>query len=212
VRYDLLIFDLDGTLADSFQLFFQDMQELIEHFNLRPIDEATLEQLRNSGAREIMKLLGIPAWKIPLVTRFARNLAAAKASQVHLFPGIPAMLEHLERLGCELAMVSSNSEANVRAILGENSKRIRHYACGASLFGKAAKFRRVLKRTGIPADRVLTIGDELRDLEAAREVGIAFGAVSWGYTRPAAFHPHSPAFLFESPDEIAPVLELPRVE
>ena len=54
------------------------------------------------------------------------------------------------------------------------------------MFGKAAKFRKVLKRTGIAADDAIAIGDEVRDGEAAAQAGIDFGAVSWGYASPEA--------------------------
>ena len=77
-----------------------------------------------------------------------------------------------------------------------------HYGCGASLFGKAAKFKSVLRRSGYAAAETITIGDELRDLEAARSAGIAFGAVAWGYTRPEALRAHRPDEMFNSVDEI----------
>ena len=64
---------------------------------------------------------------------------------------------------------------------------IRHYECGASLFGKAAQFRKVLRAERHRRARdAICIGDEIRDLDAARAAGIAFGAVTWGYTAPEA--------------------------
>ncbi len=202
VSYRLLIFDFDGTLADSFPVFLEHMAQMIEHFGLRPIEPQSLDQLRTRSARELISDFGIPAWKVPLVVRYMRRLMAAHTSRTPLFARVPEMLQRLSE-NITLAVVSSNSEANIRAILGpENSKRIRAYACGASLFGKAAKFRRVLKRTGVPAYETLAIGDEIRDLESAREAGIAFGAVSWGYTHVDAFRNYSPAFVFRHPDEI----------
>ncbi len=75
----------------------------------------------------------------------------------------------------------SDNEANAKTALREHAALISHYACGASLFGKAAKFRRVLKAAGIAPQDAIAIGDEVRDVEAARDAGIAFGAVAWGY-------------------------------
>jgi phosphoglycolate phosphatase len=89
-------------------------------------------------------------------------------------------------------------------VLGpENAALIGHYACGAGLFGKAAKLRKVLKASGIPGSEAICIGDEIRDHEAAARVGIAFGAVAWGYARPDALRACSPALTFETMDEIA---------
>jgi phosphoglycolate phosphatase len=204
VRYRLLIFDFDGTLADSFPMFLEHMRLTVAHFKLRPVDEQSLDMLRGCGAREIMEYLGLPAWKVPLVARYMRRLMAADAGRTRLFPPVSDLLKNLTASGCVLAIVSSNSETNIRTILGpENSGRIGMYACGASLFGKASKFRRVLKHTGIPAAETLAVGDEIRDLEAAREAGIDFGAVQWGYTKIEAFHPYSPARVFHRPEELA---------
>ena len=71
------------------------------------------------------------------------------------------------------------------------------------MFGKAAKFRAVLKRTGIAAADAIAIGDEFRDGEAAAQAGIDFGAVSWGYARPEAMKQLSPAVVFDSVADIS---------
>ena len=64
---------------------------------------------------------------------------------------------------------------------------VAHWGCGASLFGKAALTRRVMKAAGAPAMRTVSVGDELRDLDVARTLGLDFIAVAWGYTAPARF-------------------------
>ena len=103
-----------------------------------------------------------------------------------------------------LAVVSSNAEANVRRVLGpEHAALIGRYECGAALFGKAARFRRVLLRCGVAPADALCIGDEVRDVKAARDAGIAFGAVSWGYAAPEVLRAHGAAVVFGTVEEIA---------
>ena len=81
---------------------------------------------------------------------------------------------------------------------------IDHYACGAGLFGKPPKLRQVLRRYGMQPAEALYVGDEMRDAEAARAVGIAFAAVSWGFATPEALRRQTPERLFASVAEIAP--------
>jgi phosphoglycolate phosphatase len=100
-------------------------------------------------------------------------------------------------------VVSSDSESNARTALGQHAALISRFACGASLFGKAAKFKAVLKRTGIAAADAICIGDEIRDGEAARQAGIDFGAVCWGFAKPEALRRASPALVFERVADIA---------
>ncbi|HEY0526401.1 MAG TPA: HAD hydrolase-like protein [Stellaceae bacterium] len=210
--YRLVIFDMDGTLADSFPWFASVFNEVAERYRFKRIDAAEREALRALGSREILRYLGVPAWKLPLIARHFRARKTADLHRVTLFDGVDRLLRRLsagngDSGGIVTAIVSSDTEANVRRVLGpENAALIRWYGCSASIFGKPAKIRRVLRRSGVaPADAIL-IGDEVRDAEAAARTGIAFGAVSWGYAKPEALAAHAPLKLFATHDEIADFL------
>lgn len=91
----------------------------------------------------------------------------------------------------------------MRHVLGpENAARITYYACGSSVFGKQAHFRRVLKWSGVRSVDALCIGDEIRDYEAASAVGMPFGAVAWGYTTAEALTACAPAAVFHQIGDI----------
>jgi len=120
-----------------------------------------------------------------------------------MFDGAPEMLRALHGAGVKLAIVSSNSEENIRLILGpELCDLIAMFSCGASMFGKASKFRKVLKALGVKPGEAISIGDEIRDIDAAREVGLATGVVCWGYTKAEALKAHGPDLVFETVGEI----------
>jgi phosphoglycolate phosphatase len=202
----LAIFDFDGTLADSFPWLASVFNGVADRYGFRRIDAAEREALRGCGSREILARLGVPSWKLPLIARHMRALKAAEAHRVPLFDGVDVLLRRLSDRGVALAIVSSDSEANVRRVLGpENAALIRWYACSASIFGKAAKIRRVLRRSGIAPGDAICIGDEVRDAEAAARAGVAFGAVPWGYARLDALTAHAPARIFGSLYEIADI-------
>jgi phosphoglycolate phosphatase len=204
--YSLAIFDLDGTLADSFPWFLRTINDVADRFGFRRVAEEDVEELRHASTREILSRLEVPLWKLPAIARHARRLKAEAAAEISLFAGVEAMLETLSRSGVQLALVTSDSEANAREKLGEAAALFAHFDCAASLFGKPAKFRRVIRRAGVEPGKVIAIGDEVRDIEAARAVGIACGAVCWGYAAPAALRAHAPDYTFERMDEIADVL------
>jgi len=115
------------------------------------------------------------------------------------------MLRTLADNGVQLALVTSDSEANAREKLGSAAALFSHFDCSASLFGKAAKFRRVIRRAGVDPAQAIAIGDEVRDIEAARAAGIACGAVCWGYAAPAALRALAPDFVFERLEDVTPV-------
>jgi phosphoglycolate phosphatase len=207
MRYALAILDLDGTLADSLPWFRRHVNDVADRFRFRRVAEEDIGWLRRAGPREILARLKVPRWKLPMIARHMRRLKAAHLAEIPLFPGVGAMLRALHEGGVRLALVSSDLEVNARAQLGAaNAALIADFACGASLFGKAAKFRRVLKRAGVAPAAAIAIGDEVRDIEAARAVGLACGAVTWGYAAPETLNALQPDILFERLEDIATVL------
>jgi phosphoglycolate phosphatase len=195
---------MDGTLVDSYPWFLTVMNAVSDKYRLRRIGPEDLKTLRGYDSRRILEWLGVSYWKLPQIARHMRALKKQVLHEIPLFPGVDRMLATLAQKGIVLAIVSSDSEDNVRASLGsENARLIRRYACGASLFGKAAKFKTILRQSGIPAAQAIAIGDESRDAEAARKTGLAFGAVAWGYANLALLRAYDPEEVFMHVDEIA---------
>jgi phosphoglycolate phosphatase len=203
MRYRLVIFDLDGTLSDSFPWFLTVANSFADRHGFRRIAEHEIETLRGSSSREIIASLEVPYWKLPAIGADMRRLKAQHMHEIPLFAGVPEMLRDLAQKGVALAVVSSDSEANARAALGAHAPLIRHYDCGASLFGKASKYKRVMKEAEVPARATLSIGDEVRDAEAAGKAGIDFAAVSWGYARVEALLRFQPVTIFERVADIS---------
>ena len=201
-RYKLAIFDLDGTLSDSLPWFRGVVNSFADKHRFRRIEDDDHEMLRGKTSREIIAYLEVPFWRMPVIAADMRRLKSLNIDSIPLFTGVGSMLQELSQAGVVIAMVSSDSESNVRRALGDHAALVSQFACGASIFGKAAKFRKVLKRTGIAASDAIAIGDEVRDGEAAAQAGIDFGAVSWGYANPEALGRLSPALVFGSVADI----------
>ena len=201
--YALAIFDLDGTLADSFPWFLTVVNGVAREYGFRPIADDEIEPLRRAGARDILRRLDVPLWKLPAIARRMRALKREQLDAISLFPGVPAMLHTLRDGGLTLTLVSSDNEDNARRQLAESAALFSHFACGASIFGKAAKFKAIMRRAGVAAAQTIAIGDEVRDIEAARAAGIACGAATWGYSAASALVAMKPELVFESMNDIA---------
>lgn len=205
--YRLVIFDFDGTLADSAGWMIGIINEITARHRLRPVGRAEIEMLRGKTASEAMAFMDLPLWKLPAIARDVRRLNARDAHQIRVFDGVEALFARLAAAGVRIAVVSSNAEANVRRILGPAlSAKVAHWSCGASLFGKAAKFRGVVKTSGVAPTQALSVGDETRDIEAARAAGLASAAVTWGYATAEALRAAGPTHLFESVEALAAAL------
>jgi phosphoglycolate phosphatase len=138
-------------------------------------------------------------WKMPRIAAAMRRMMAEEIASIRLFEGTGPFLRRLHQRGSLLGIVSSNSEANVRTVFGKDTAELfRHYECGISMLGKASKLRRAAKLTGIPIENTLYVGDEIRDFEAAKKVGMPFGAVGWGLSTVVAFDKLKPRAVFRT--------------
>nr|WP_314072651.1 HAD hydrolase-like protein [uncultured Roseococcus sp.] len=200
-RPSLVILDFDGTLADSAPWFAQELNQVARRFGFREVDEAEMERLRRMDTASILRFLGVARWKLPFIARHLRRRVAEDAALIPLFPGTPALLRRMAARA-PLAVASSNSEANIRRILGESAMHVRHFEGGASLFGKARKLRRLIRQAGAEPGRTLCVGDELRDIEAARAVGAPAAAVTWGYAARETLAAALPDFLVDRMEDL----------
>lgn len=203
MRYKLVIFDFDGTLANTYPWVLTILDTIADLHQVKRIDQKEIEALRTMEIKKMLKQIGVPLWKLPIIGSQVRSWMTEEIHKIPLFEGIDVVLKHLSKEGIQLAVVSSNSLENVRAVLGpENDSLINYYQCSVSLFGKQSKFRQILKKSGIANHETICIGDEIRDIEAAKKANIPSGAVSWGYTKPETLQAHSPAMLFSNVLEI----------
>jgi phosphoglycolate phosphatase len=200
--YRLAVFDFDGTLADSMPWFVSVLDEVADRFGFAKLDREELHSLRGLDSLAILKRLELPLWKVPRVAAHMRTLASRE--RMPLFDGVEATLLELRARGVELAVVSSNGAETIRRSLGDEvAVSIGWYECGASIFGKPTKLKKVLAKSGTAPSDAIYIGDELRDADAAASTGMPFGAVSWGYNDLDVLLAKSPAEVFGSVDELA---------
>ena len=211
-RRSLVIFDFDGTLADTWDWLADEVVSSASPLGYRTISREELESLRSLSTREVFRTLGISWWRMFKVARHLRSRAEARMSEVRLFEGAAELIEALHAAGSALAVVSSNSETVIRHVLGGRlMPLVGQVDCGGAVFGKASKLKRVLRKYGTEIATVVFVGDETRDLDAAAAAGIQGLAVEWGYATPKLLRDAAPGRTAASMDDLARMLvRLPR--
>lgn len=203
----LIIFDFDGTLADTLPVFLQVFDDAADKYGFKRFDPSRRQALRDLDARQLMTLHQVPLWKLPAIANFMRASMGRNIDGIRLFDGMDQALRALKAQGVQLTIVSSNSRSNVLTILGpETAALFSQFECGASLFGKLPKIRKVLAATGVAREHVMLIGDEIRDAKVSAEAGIAFGAVAWGFNNIDALIAEQPQQVFR---QVADLIEAP---
>lgn len=191
----LAIFDFDGTLVDTAPWFFATLNAVAHRHGFRTVTKAEGEALRALPTRTILARLEVPFWKLPRIAMELRAQAMAEEAAIPLFPWVPSLLSDLAAAGITVAIASSNGEALIRHKLGITMRDVTHISAGASLFGKPERLRKLLAASRISGADTCVIGDEIRDVEAARSIGARSIAVTWGLANQAGLQSASPDFL-----------------
>jgi len=203
MKYKLVIFDFDGTLADTFPWFLKTLDQVAEKFNLIKIDKNKTEELRKLDAASFLKYLKIPLYKLPTIATYMRKLMTEQIEDIKLFEGTAKLLKELKSRGHKIAIVSTNSQENIAKVMGvELIKLSDFFVGGVSMFGKESKLKKVLKLAGITKEEAIYIGDELRDVHASQKIGLPVGAVAWGYNAAESLKALSPTLMFYKLDDI----------
>jgi phosphoglycolate phosphatase len=120
-----------------------------------------------------------------------------------LFDGIKELLEELNTCGFQLAIVSTNSEQNIRECLKHNQiDFINEIICSNNMFGKNEDIKRFLKTHKLKDSEAIYVGDEVRDIIAGKKSGVKVIWVSWGYDQIDNAKKEHPNYIVHKPHEI----------
>jgi phosphoglycolate phosphatase len=203
----VVIFDFDGTIADSLPAViavFEDLTKRRDHFTPRQV-----EVMRELSMPALMAELQVPRWKIPLLLLKGRRMIRQHMGGIVIHEGVSEVIKLLHAHGVALYILSSNSTDNVRSYLDRHklSQYFSGVYGGASLLGKAPRLLKLIDKEAIDVTKSWYVGDETRDVSAARSVGLTAASVTWGYNTRAALEAKQPDVLVDTADELVIALE-----
>lgn len=198
-----IIFDFDGTLADSKDVFISVYNQIATSNNYRQIDSDNFKYLQTLTISERCRYLKVPVYRIPfLATEFLTNYRRA-LKKIRLFGGIKELLTALNDQGFDIAIISSNAERNISEILSDNQiDYICKIYCSTKLFGKATLIKGFVRKYALQPEEVLYIGDEVRDILACKKAGVKIVWVGWGYDSFETAAIAKPDYVVSDPSEV----------
>ncbi|GEO03884.1 phosphoglycolate phosphatase [Adhaeribacter aerolatus] len=203
-----VVFDFDGTLVDSKAVFISVFNQLAEKHQFNKMEPGNIEYLRQLTITERCKYLQLPLYKLPLLTVDLLNRYQQSLAEVILLAGIKNLIEALRNSGYAIAIVSSNSEKNIRQFLQQNQiTEIDAVYSARNIFGKDRVIKKFLKTYRLSPDQIIYVGDEVRDIVACKKIGVKVIWVSWGYDIQALAEKETPDFTAHSPDDILIILK-----
>jgi phosphoglycolate phosphatase-like HAD superfamily hydrolase len=199
-----VIFDFDGTLADSMLVSMNTSNLLAPVFGFRTVTEAEVPRLRKMSIPELFRHLELPIPRLPVILARARREMSRQIAGIRLFDGMAAVIERLKASGVQIGVVTSNSVQNVQDCLRSNGvlDLFDFVHSATNLFGKHRALRSLMRRRALPPGAVVYVGDEARDIEASRRCRIPVIAVSWGFQDRAKLAQLQPDFIADVPADL----------
>jgi phosphoglycolate phosphatase len=199
------IFDFDGTLADTFD-------DLIAVFNKNirgddnPLTAEEIEKFRGMGARRALRQAGIRWWQLPKL--LIMGMAELKTMQRsdNTFKNIPETIKALHARGDKLFIVTvmTNTESGVHNFLKRHGidEFFTDIDTTAGIFKKSKHIRKLIKKYGLKRRETVYVGDETRDIQAARMSLIKIVSVTWGFNNKKILKKRWPNFIINKPKEL----------
>lgn len=204
----ILIFDFDGTLADTFNLILKISNQLAKEFKFHQIHPEDVHILKDRTLEEVIKHLQVPIFKIPLILAKARREFYKEIITIKPFPELGNIIFQLKTFPIQMGILTTNSTRNVHKFLKQNKLEIFDFIHSSSkIFGKDVTLKKIAKRKHLPLKQIYYIGDETRDIAAAQKAGVKTIAVSWGYNSEKVLLKQKPDFLIKDPIELLKLLQ-----
>ncbi|MFK8184699.1 MAG: HAD hydrolase-like protein [Phormidesmis sp.] len=199
-----LIFDFDGTIADTLEAIVQITNRIAPEYGYPPTTPEKLKFYQSLSTKEMLKQSEIPLFRLPFLVRRVRRELGAELPNVAVAPELKETLQALSNADHQLMIMSSNTQKNIESFLEQhNIGYFFNSVIGSvGLLSKARALRRIIQKGDIDFSQVIYVGDETRDVDASKQVGVLIAAVTWGFSSREALAAQNPAFLVDHPKQL----------
>lgn len=206
--YKTLVFDFDGTIADTLGETRRIFNKIAPDYGIREVAEEELNQLRHLSLKELLDHLDIPKRRVPALIARGTGMMRGNITQLPLIDGMSEVLIELRRHVRSFGILTSNATSNVDLFLRAHGLREQFdfISSTSKLTGKSKHLRAIRKTFSLKPEELLYIGDELRDVKASQKAGIPIAAVTWGFNSREALADSEPDYLFDKPEDFLRLL------
>ncbi|MDO7785975.1 HAD-IA family hydrolase [Desulforamulus aquiferis] len=202
-----IIFDFDGTLVDSKEVFISVYNQLANKYKFKLLKTEDIEPLRRLSIPERCKYLNFPLYRLPFFALEIYKLYEASDKELIMIEGINNLLSKLAASGYKIAIISSNAEKNIRAFLDKKQiTEVSDILCSNNIFGKDKIINKFLSAKGLKPSEAIYVGDELRDIVASKKAKVKIIWVDWGYDIIEMANKEGPDYMANSPEDILKIV------
>lgn len=187
MKYDLIIFDWDGTLVDSTQRIVDSMQRAAREVGLPEVADSAIQNIIGLGLPEALKAVwpAIETAQMPMMTEiYARFFVSDSQVEMDFFDGVNVLLDTLQASGRHLAVATGKSRKGLDRML--HDMRIGHYFAATRCADETRSkphpqmLHELLHELNVAPERALMVGDTSYDLDMANAASMPSVAMSHG--------------------------------
>jgi phosphoglycolate phosphatase len=203
-----LVFDFDGTIADTLGETRRIFNQIAPDYGIRQVEEHELDHLRHLSLKQLLGHLGIPKRRVPALISRGTGMMRGNITRLQMIEGMAEVILELRRHVRRFGILTSNAPANVDLFLRSHGLRepFDFISSTSKLTGKAKHLRAIRKTFSLRHEEMLYIGDELRDVKASQKAGIPVAAVTWGFNSRESLAAEKPDYLFDHPADFLRLL------
>lgn len=207
-RYDNAIFDVDGTLFDSYPGVIACVKYAYDYMHTPIPDKKTLESFLGPSLHESFRAhTDWPEEKIDrAVAAYREKYAGGEYRNVDFYPGIPALLTRLAAAGVRLTVASSKPIEVLQKVLAYKGLGGTFEVVAAPDYSCKSSDKRDLIRRAAVGARPVMIGDRRYDAEGAAAAGIDCIGAAYGYGGRDELTESGAAFIADTPEQIYAII------
>jgi phosphoglycolate phosphatase-like HAD superfamily hydrolase len=210
-----VIFDFDGTLADTLPYTFKKIIVIAKKLKIRKIDDLkekqVIEAIRKYSYGELLKKFEISWLKYPLIIweiKKAQMELGKDIEKIKPFKGIDILLKKIRQNNLKILILSSNIKSNIERFIDKEGWQnlIDGIYVGGNLLGKDKDMIKLLKKEKLKKEEVIYVADEARDVAACKKVGVKMIGVDWGLHDKRLLKESGADLIVDKPEEIRKIL------
>ena len=204
-----ILFDFDGTVADTIDLAINIYNRIAPEYDREPLQPEDKKIIAAGRPQDLLKRFNMSPQKLAVIMLRIKKEIHELMPGLQPFEGIPDAVKSIKNRGYRLAIITSNSRSNVNLFLKNNGmdQEFDFVYSGKSIFGKDKVLKRMFRKKNFSPLEAIYIGDETRDIEACKKVGISIISVTWGMNNRDILSTLNPDQMAHSPQEIIGCIE-----
>lgn len=203
-----VVFDFDGTLADTEGFLRHIYSDIAREKKWVALDRKKFRNLFTASIWDAALWARFRPWRLAHLVNQSRLRLQARSDEIAVFPGMKEVIKKLDKDGFDIYALSRNWQSTVQLVVDKNGLgSVVHVMEKPGFFSKHKSVRKLLEQKNYQKDVTWMVGDEVRDLYAAKRAGVPFIAVTWGFQDQKTLKTFKPSAIAKKPEDILKIVQ-----